>query len=291
MARGGGFAAWRAIAVAASCLLLAACGGSSGEEPNRPGKSPKGQATLWAVGDGDASPAGQSVVQMITREKPDRFLYLGDVYDEGTADEFERNFEPSFGQLADVGAPTPGNHDWANRDEGYRAYWENARGRPTPDYYKFSLAGWEIISLNSEAPRDPDSGQVDWLRRQLDTPGNCRIAFWHAPRYSAGTNHGDDPSVASLWNALRDRAVLVLGAHDHNMQRFKPRDGITELISGAGGHGLYTVDERDPRLAWSDDERYGALKLELEPGLASFTFKSVDGKTLDSGKIGCRSAK
>jgi hypothetical protein len=79
----------------------------------------------------------------------------------------------------------------------------------------------------------------------------------------------------------------VLSGHDHDMQRLAPRNGITQLVSGAGGRGLYDVDESDPRLEFSNDTDYGALRLTLAPGEATYTFVTVDGEELDSGRVTC----
>ena len=196
---------------------------------------------VWAVGDGaDGEPYGRQVGRLIERGKPDRFLYLGDVYEEGTAKEFKDNYAPVFGKFADITAPTPGNHEWGRRDEGYRPYWKKVLGKDIPDYYRFTVGGWEILSLNSEAPHDEGSPQVRWLRSNLSGDGTCRLAFWHRPRYSFG-DHGDQPDIQPLWNALRGRAVLIVNGHEHNTERFAPRDGITELVAGEGGRGIYPI--------------------------------------------------
>ena len=127
-----------------------------------------------------------------------------------------------------------------------------------------------------------------WLRDQLrGARGNCRIAFWHRPYLNAG-RHGDEESVAPLWRALRGRAALVVNGHDHNMQHFKPQDGIVGLVSGAGGHDLYPSNENDPRLVWDEDDEYGALRLDVRPGLARFRFVDDTGKTLHRGRVRCR---
>jgi len=93
--------------------------------------------------------------------------------------------------------------------------------------------------------------------------------------------------MAPLWNTLRGHAAIVLGGHDHDMQRFKPIDGITEFVSGAGGHELYTVHD-DPRLAFANDDTYGALRLRLRRGAAAYAFIATDGRILDSGTVRCR---
>jgi hypothetical protein len=245
-------------------------------------------AVIWAVGDGaDGSATGRAVAQLIADDAPDRVLYLGDVYELGTAEEFRRNYDTTYGPLRRITAPTPGNHDWPNAPRGYDRYWRRALRARTAHWYAFRAVGWEILSLNSEGPHGTGSPQERWLRRQLRRRGTCRIAFWHRPRFSAG-RHGDAPDTAPLWNALRRRATIVIGGHDHDMQRFKPIDGITQFVSGAGGRSLYEVRSDDPRLAFSDDDLYGALRLFLQPGRADYAFFALGGAVLDEGTIRCR---
>ena len=257
---------------------------SSRDQSSPPARSAAGSATIWAVGDVELSDSGRRVTRLVASGRPDRFLYLGDVYESGTAEEF-REFDSLIGTLRGATAPTPGNHDWPNYDEGYGPYWGRAAGRPRPDHYSFRMAGWQFISLNSEAV---DSGQERWLRRRLAGGGNCRIAFYHRPRFSAGS-HGDQSQVEPFWQALRGRARLVLNAHDHNMQQLRPQAGVTELIAGAGGHSLYALDEGDPRLAWGNDSDWGALRLRLRPGRAAFAFVGIDGRVLHRGSARCAS--
>jgi hypothetical protein len=91
-----------------------------------------------------------------------------------------------------------------------------------------------------------------------------------------------------VWDALRGKAPLVLSGHEHNLQRLHPIDGIIQLVSGAGGHRLYPIRRDDPRLAWGEDKRYGALRLDLSPGRARFAFVDSEGRVLDRGSVGCR---
>jgi len=207
---------------------------------------PDVRALLWALGDGaDGGAAAHSSVERMKRTRLDRVLYLGDVYGsgplslltgDGTAADYRDHYDPLYGAFAARSAPTPGNHEWRQRGEDYEPYWGKVFGTPPPAYYAFDVAGWQLLSLNSEAPHGARSAQVRWLREQLLAPGTCRLAFWHAPRFSAG-RHGDQPHVEPLWDALRGRATIAVAGHDHNMQRLQPADGITQYVSGAGGHG------------------------------------------------------
>ena len=256
---------------------------------------PGDRALLWALGDGaDGGSNARAVVARMQRKRFDRVLYLGDVYGrgllsrfvgDGTAADYRDRYDPLYGAFAEQTAPTPGNHEWRQRGEGYEPYWEKVFGALPPAYYAFDVAGWQLLSLNSEAPHGADSAQVRWLRAQVRAPGTCRLAFWHRPRYNAG-RHGDDPGVAPLWDALRGRARLVVSGHDHNMQRLVPIDEITQYVSGAGGHKRYRL-RRDRRLAFGNDRDFGALRIELAPGRARLAFVSAAGRILDIRNVRC----
>lgn len=280
------------LAAAAGILVLAIVIGFllwRGTGDDTPDERADDAAVVWAVGDGaDGGEDALSVAQLISSQPFDRFLYLGDIYDDGTEEEFEEHYDAAYGHFADRTAPTPGNHEWDSRNEGYDPYWDEMMGRPIEPWYAFDLGGWELISLNSEEPVEPGSPQQKWLEGELSEPGSCRIAYWHSPRFSASVeHHGDDPEMQPLWDSLKGRATIVLGAHDHDMQRFKPIDGITQFVSGAGGHNLYELDD-DPRLAFGNDTDYGALRLELRPGVADYSFVTVDGEVVDRGTLRCK---
>lgn len=245
-------------------------------------------AVVWAVGDGDGGRDSAALVRRIGRSRPDLFLYLGDVYPDGTRADFARDFAPTYGRLAARTAPTPGNHDWPQASAGYGPYWRAAKGARQPSFYAFRAGGWEVLSLNSEAAHGDGSAQLRWLRGRLRGAGDCRLAFWHRPRFSAGGVHGDQPDVAPLWRALRGRARLVLNGHEHDSQRLRPVDGITELVAGAGGHGRYPLRRGDRRLGFGDASRHAALRLSLRPGFAGLAFVSAAGRTLDRGQVRCR---
>jgi acid phosphatase type 7 len=262
-----------ATAFAVSLALTAA-------QPDQP-------AVVWAVGDGaDGSRIARRLARRIERDRPDAFLYLGDVYPSGTAEDYARNYDTVYGRLASITWPTAGNHEWWARERGYFPYWRR-HGRAKP-WYRFRLGGWELLSLNSEAPHGSGSPQLRWLGRVLGgAAGTCRLAFWHRPRFSADSVHGDAADVAPLWNAVRGRARLVLNGHGHALMRYRRRDGLTEYVAGAGGRVHYSV-RPDDRLAFARSHRTGALRLELSAGRATLEFRAVDGELLDRSRATCR---
>ena len=263
------------LAVAAAALALA----SPAQAPER--------AVVWAAGD-VATPGARAdrIGALVRNAEPDRFLYLGDVYETGTADEFRRWYHPRFGALARITDPTIGNHEWGNRFSGYYPYWAARKGRRQGPWSSTRIAGWEILSLNSEAPHDPGSPQVRWLERALAEPGNCRIAFLHRPRLSAGA-YGNAADLAPLWSRLAGRARIVLSGHDHNLQRHRPRRGLTQYVVGAGGRARYALRAGNPTLAWGRDDVDGALRMVLEPGRALLEFRSPSRRLLDRSRVTC----
>lgn len=247
---------------------------------------PRAAATVWAVGDGaTGTDDARRLARTIAAGSPRRVLYLGDVYESGTAEEFRAHFAGVYGGLVPIMAPTPGNHEWGNRAEGYDAFWRARTGHPTPHWYAFTIGGWRIVSLSSEIPRDAD--QLAFVRRELAARADrCVIAMLHQPRESAGS-HGDASSVEPLWRELRGRVPVVLSGHEHNLQRLRPVSGTVQYIVGAGGRARYGVKDRDPRLDFARDDLDGALRLRLRPGRADLDFVATSAATLDRSSARC----
>jgi hypothetical protein len=242
---------------------------------------------VWAIGDGaTGSGPAKELAARIAADRPDRVVYLGDVYESGTPQEFRDHFASVYGDLLDRMLPTPGNHEWANHVDGYDAFWKRTTSAPTPPWYTVRLGGWQVLSLNSQAPHAEGDEQVNWLHRQLQRSADCRLAFWHRPRFSAG-RHGDQDDVAPLWDALVGRATLVLNGHDHDVQLLDPVRGTVEIVDGAGGADFYSVDAGDDRLAFSDDQSFAATRLSLGRDDARAQVVTATGRVLDNTIVPC----
>ena len=266
-----------AIATAAALLLAAA---------------PAAAETIWAVGDGGVEGREDDDLAAYVQTQPiDRLLYLGDVYETGTAEEFATNYHSAWGRFKAITSPAPGNHEWDNRAEGYDPYWGARAPRDAGGHwYSFDAGGWHFVSLNSEDPAqlEPGSAQLRWLEADLAArPGTCTTAFFHRPRYNAG-GHSDAEELEPLWRTLAGRARLVLSGHSHNYQRFRPNRGITQIVVGTGGRlPFHSVDPAYPGLAFGDSTTLGALRIEFTPGRAAFAQVAPGGRIVDSGEVGC----
>jgi hypothetical protein len=246
--------------------------------------APSSPQVVWAFGDGaDGSASQRRLAKLVIADDPDRVLYLGDVYETGTADEFERNFRRPYRKLLKRMLPTPGNHEWANRVTGYNPFWRKVTGERTQPWYAVRLGSWQVLSLNSEAL---GSAQSRWLGRALGRDAPCRLAISHRPRFSASL-HGDQSDLQPTWAALRGKVAVWLAGHDHNLQRFPAIRGTVQLVAGSGGRERYDVDESDDRLAFSDDAHFGAYRLELYDDRIEAVAMSSAGRELDATTISC----
>jgi hypothetical protein len=270
------------VAAVAAALAVAAVASAQDGAP-----APPERAVVWAAGDVATRGArADRVAALVRRGEPDRFLYLGDVYETGTAGEFRRWYHPRFGRLARITAPTVGNHEWDRRFQGYYPYWYRRKGQRLAPWFKTQIAGWEILSLNSQAQHGTDSAQLSWLRAALEGPGDCRIAFWHRPRYSEGA-YGGAADLNPFWTALAGHARIVLNGHDHNLQRHAPQLGMVEYVVGAGGRGRYKLHRGPSTMVWGTDRFDGALRMVLKPGRALLEFRAPSGRLLDRSRATC----
>ena len=248
------------------------------------------RTVVWALGDGaDGSEEGRELAAYVLSMQPERFLYLGDVYEQGGAEEFELNYEPLYGALASRTDPVIGNHEYDRRFEGYYPYWRGKRrfGRERARHRSYvDDTGWQVLAYSSES--DPRA-EAAWLRRRIARHrGTCRIAAGHRGRYVvADDSHDDNPDQAPVWSELAGRAAVNLIGHNHLYGRLEPIDGVHVLISGAGGHGLRSLGEQRHPVAAAETGVATATRLFLRRGALDFSQVDAQGRVHDSGTIHC----
>jgi 3',5'-cyclic AMP phosphodiesterase CpdA len=222
-------------------------------------------------------------------------------YKSGTDSEFARCYAPGWGRHKARTRPAPGNHDHRTAEAGpYYAYFGAQAGDSGRGYYSYDLGAWHIVSLNSNIAMKAGSPQERWLRADLAaTRARCVLAYWHHPRFSSGTEHGNSAKTAPLWQALYDHgADVVLAGHEHNYERFAPQTasgaadperGIREFVVGTGGADHYPFGPPIANSEVRNGDTWGVLKLTLEPGAYRWQFVPVAGRTFaDSGGESCR---
>jgi acid phosphatase type 7 len=226
-------------------------------------------------------------------------------YEGGTAEQFAKCYDPTWGRQKGRTRPSVGNHEFhSGGATPYFDYFGAAAGDPTKGYYSYELGTWHIVVLNSECADvggcQQGSVEEKWLREDLKShPAACTLAYWHKPLFSSGAKHGNDLEMKAFWQDLYEaRAAVVINGHDHDYERFELQNpegqpdaarGIREFVAGTGGKNhrpfatpLLTSEVRNA-------DTYGVLKLTLHPHSYDWEFVPEGGKTFhDSGSGSCR---
>jgi tartrate-resistant acid phosphatase type 5 len=180
--------------------------------------------------------------------------------------------------------PALGNHDWETPGaQPYRDYFTlpgNER------YYEFTRSLVHVFVIDSDS-HEPDgifatSTQGQWLQARLaaSTLKYRFVVMHHAP-FSSGPNG----SLAAVqWPYRVWGASAVLAGHDHTYERIV-RDGLTYVVNGAGGFGLYSFG---PPVAGSlvrYNADHGAMLVEVNSTAATFRFFNRGGNMIDTFSV------
>ena len=261
--------------------------------------------TVVAVGDGAVNQnAGNDVATSVAQSGPSLLLYLGDLYEDGTSTEALNHYGwnamdgpcplstcsslAPWGSLGAITQPTIGNHEYqaspANDGSAWVDYWHQR-----PLYTSFVFANALFIDLNcgpsgGACDVGPSSAQYAYVSSLLGGPHPpCVMAYWHIPAVSSDRVLSN---LLPMWKLLTDGGgTLVMGGHVHSMQVSRPLNDqlalptagegtMTEIISGAGGHGVGQVKTPGPML-WTKGGTPGALYLTLNGAASGGTPTSI----------------
>jgi alkaline phosphatase len=289
-------------------LLCAGCTSSTkstkstkkdeGGEPARSTTAaPKPDPQLLLAGDiASCGLQGDEASAAVVQAHPDAVVAaVGDLaYDRGTEAEFRDCYGPSWGQFKDRTHPAPGNHEYeTGRADAYFAYWGEAAGPAGKGWYSYDVGAWHVVALNSTCEMircGADSEQGRWLAKDLaDHAGTrCTLAYWHYPRWSSGP-HGSLAEVDPLWAAaVAGKVDVVVNGHDHDYERFAPRDGVREFVVGTGGASAYPILNTIEGSEVHDSGAVGVLALTLHAGSYDWRFLGAEGVAFtDSGSGAC----
>jgi hypothetical protein len=230
---------------------------------------------------------------------PGTIFAAGDLaYPSGTAANFQKCYEPTWGRHKGRTRPAPGNHDYETPQAApYYAYFGENAGPQGRGYYSYREGAWLILSLNSNIPASDGSAQAAWIRETLAANRtDCTLAYWHHPLFTSGPN-GNNAVMRDVWRILQDAgADAVISGHDHLYERFAPQDasgradgdGLRQFTVGTGGAYLYEVRSLAPN-SEVIGRAHGVLKLTLKATSYEWQFVPAAGHSFgDTGAAQCR---
>jgi 3',5'-cyclic AMP phosphodiesterase CpdA len=284
----------RGAFVVAVALLFAACKGPGGPGGNPPTTAalpaPAADAGFVAFGDFGGGAAQAAVAQQMTawaaNRRVDALVTTGDnVYPDGNPSLYASELDAPYAKLRRT-RPfwlALGNHDV---QAGYGADELRYLGLPTPLPYAKTLPGAQLLFLDAN---HPDSAQAEWLDARLSEPGPAlRIVVFHQPAYACAT-HGSTPTVDQQWVPVLEahHVALVLNGHDHYYERFVSDGGVSYVVTGGGGQGLYarraTCTGVPPSQASAVRHHFTAV--EIRGTTITLTAVADDGSVLDQATI------
>jgi hypothetical protein len=259
--------------------------------------------TIAAVGDGAANQdTDNAVADSVAATNPPLFLYLGDVYEDGTFSEMLNHYGwnsmdgacslsdcaslAHWGQLGTVTQPTIGNHEFdpaPASDGGAEVdYWHQH-----PLYTSFTFANTLFINLDcgpsgNQCDLAPGSAEYNYVSGVLTAPHPpCVVSYWHIPALSHNRSQN---AITAMWALLTDNGgTVVLNGHVHHMEEYlnlndqlktatPGQPAMTQLIAGSGGHGVSKVQVSDTRITWPP---YPQLNVPGTPGALYLTLNGA----------------
>ena len=265
-----------------------------------------GTIRLVAFGDsGNGSSAQGQIAARLDGETFDFAVHTGDIaYSNGTYADFDARFFPYYRNWLRRSAvfPSIGNHDDRTasatpyrtlfvlpRDGASAAYPNNAERFYSVDYGPVHLIALDTEAAFLSSARRQE--QIDWLVSDLQASQQqpWRIAFFHRPPYSSGTEHGSDLAIRQAFGPLFEQynVQVVLNGHEHSYERSVPWrestntnwQAVTYAVTGAAGAALHPTG----RSAWTAFSRaaFHYLRLTISPTDATLEAVGTNGAVLD----------
>ena len=316
---------WRSIAGVWLGIMVGLLGGEAmsaqvpASSPNSAAKNHSKAATkkqpesYTLVGAGDiawcANLSGAEATAKLIDQILGTVFAPGDLaYEDGTYEEFQNCYQPTWGRFKARTRPAPGNHEYDGRQAGgYFRYWGAQAGDPQKGYYSYDLGAWHIVVLNTNCGVkvlggcNEGSPEEVWLKKDLaEHPNACIVAYGHHILFSSGlfSAHARHSNLRPFWRDLyAAHADLILGGHEHSYERFAPQDpdghndpehGIREIVVGTGGKSHTPLGFAQSNSEVRNDDTFGVLKLTLGPRKYTWEFVPEAGMTFrDSGTGTC----
>jgi 3',5'-cyclic AMP phosphodiesterase CpdA len=164
------------------------------------------------------------------------------------------------------------------------AYYQQRFAQPEDRLaYSFDWAGVHIVALDTFSEREIPAGEAAWLAADLaDSDASWKVVFLHEPPWSSNAAHGSSIRVQEAFGRIfaEHNVTLVLSGHDHSYERTHPIDGVTYIVSGGGGEGLYKEWEDEPGWSAYRDAKYHVTVLDIYPDRIEGRTEGTSGDSL-----------
>jgi hypothetical protein len=236
---------------------------------------------------------------------PGTVFTAGDnAYEDGSAQNFQDYYHPTWGRHKARTRPSVGNHEYHTPGaSGYYNYFGANAGDPTKGYYSYDIGNWHVVAINSNCGQiggcGVGSAQERWLRADLAASSKpCTIAYWHHPLFTSDFFYNGASEMRPITQALYDyNAEVVVAGHAHNYERFAPQDpqgnlnntrGVRHFVAGMGGKNHYGFGFTEPNSQARNSDTFGVLKFTLHANSYDWEFVPEAGATFsDSGRTAC----
>ena len=214
----------------------------------------------------------QSVVSAMEKLKPSVGLIPGDM---------------SYTNVADFKKVTDGIKKFANKVYGANGNHDGGGYATLFDGYSNSVVNvgqMSIMLLDTEK----GSASVTFGKANLSKmTGKFKIVVFHKPIVTSPSDHKpDEGGIKALVPEFEKAKVnLVIQAHNHNYQRFSPKNGVTYTVVGTGGEGLYKLKGSGSGVVKQDDKTFGFLYGKVVNSVLQCKFISTGGATVDSFNV------
>ena len=254
------------------------------------------------IGDyGKAGANEAAVARLVQSWNPDLIITVGDnnyprgsdtTIDQNIGQYYHQFIHPYRGKFGAGGTvnrfyPSLGNHDWYT--PGAKPYLEYFTLPGNERYYEFRQGTIHFFALDSDK-HEPDgksdtSIQARWLKERLaEAAAPWKIVYFHHPPYlSSGINH--QPDTAMQWPFTAWGASVVLAGHEHVYERLHV-EGIPYFVNGLGGANIYPERAGVPQSQVRFSGAHAAMLMEATGVELKFWCITVQGDTIDSGRIG-----
>ncbi len=157
-------------------------------------------------------------------------------------------------------------------------------------YYTFTRGNVQFFATETNSLSNPASpgraAQLKWLDRELGkSKAKLKIVFGHHQMYSVGRYGKNEVLIKDLEPLLvKHKVPLYVDGHDHNYQRSNPIKGVTYLVAGGGGAGLYPIVASEPWSAYAQSV-HSCATVDVHSDRLIITGIDMTGQVIDRGMV------